>query len=269
MLNGSHVASKGAAIIQIYSKRYMEIIKLKLKLTNCYLSPINDNKYLLIDTGYEWEWHTFKQKLNNLKININDISYLLLTHHHDDHSGLVTILIEQNPDIIIILHHLCSDYLKLGKHVHPSIFWYINKKIAFILALKAKFDKKWTHSFPKYEGRSSDILIKEDISLKDLGINIVGEIIETNGHSSDHISLILDNAICICGDAAANFLQFAGTKYCIISLDDWDKFYKSWDKIINMNVRKIYPAHGKEFNIVKLQKNLRKNKKKNLVQIKG
>jgi hydroxyacylglutathione hydrolase len=241
---------------------------LRLKLTNCYLVPI-DSKYLLVDTGYEWEWDTFQKGLNELNVKISDIDYLLLTHHHDDHSGLITNLIEINPKIRIILHQLCSEYLKLGKHVHPSEFWHMNKRISIILSIKAKFDKKWTHSFPIYNGRESDIIINSDTNLKDIGVNLKGRIIETPGHSLDQIALILDNGICICGDSASNFLHFAGLKYGLISIDNWDYFYQSWDKIIDSNVNKIYPAHGESFDVIKLKKNLRKNKKENMVLYKG
>jgi len=241
---------------------------LRLKLTNCYLVPVN-SKYLLVDTGYEWEWDTFQKGLDELNVRISDIEFLLLTHHHDDHSGLITNLIEINPKIRIIVHHLCSDYLKVGKHVHPSEFWHMNKQISIILSIKAKFDKKWTHSFPKYDGRDSDIIINGDTNLKDIGINLNGRIIETPGHSLDQIALILDSKVCICGDSASNFLHFAGLKYGLISIDNWDYFYQSWDKIIDSNVNKIYPSHGECFDVIKLQKNLRKNKKENMVLYKG
>ena len=241
---------------------------LKLKLTNCYLIPI-ESSYILVDTGYEWEWDTFQKGLEELNVRISDIDYLLITHHHDDHSGLITNLIEVNPKIRVIMHHLCSDYLKLGKHVHPSEFWHINKRISYILAIKARFDKKWTHSFPIYLGRDSDIIIKSDTQLKDIGIKLAGRIIETPGHSLDQIALILDNGICICGDAASNFLHFAGLKYGLISIDNWDDFYLSWEKIIDLNVTEIYPAHGKAFDMIKLKNNLRKNKKENMVVYKG
>lgn len=237
---------------------------LKLKLTNCYLIPL-DSKYILIDTGYEWEWETFQKGLDELNVRISDVDYLLLTHHYDDHSGLLTDLIDANPKIRIIVHHLCSDYLKIGKHVHPSKFWHINKRILFLLAVKARFDKKWSHSFPIYKGRDSDIIIKGDTDLKDIGINLNGRIIETPGHSLDQIAFILDNGICICGDSASNFLHFAGLKYGLVSIDNWDYFYQSWEKIIDSSVNKIYPAHGECFDVIKLKDNLRKNKRENMV----
>lgn len=237
---------------------------LKLKLTNCYLIPIN-SKYLLIDTGYEWEWDSFKEKLEKLQIQLSNIAYLVITHHHDDHSGLINNLIAHNHDIVVIASRQCFEYLKLGRHVHPQEFGHINKRIHFILAVKGKFDKKWTHAFPKFEFRGNDIIIENDISFEDLGISLNGKIIKTPGHSSDQISVILDDKSCICGDAAANFLQFAGTKYGLISLDNWDDFYNSWEKIISLNVETIYPSHGKKFSVDKLKKNLRKCKKDNMV----
>ena len=66
------------------------------------------------------------------------------------------------------------------------------------------------------------------------------------------------------GDAASNFLRFAGTKYCIISVNDLDEYYSSWDKILNRRVSQIYPSHGKSFPVKKLSDNLRKNKISNM-----
>ncbi len=239
--------------------------KLKLKVTNCYLLPV-DSKYLLIDTGYDWEWASFLDKLEYANILISEIAYLLITHHHDDHSGLIKYLTDKNPDIIVIASRKCYQYLKQGKHVHPDTFGHINKRIHFILTVKGKLDKKWSHSFPAYECKDKDIIIDNDISFNDLGLNINGKIITTPGHSIDQISVITDNKMCFCGDAAADLLRFAGTKYALISIDNWNDFYNSWDKIISHDVQTIYPSHGKDFSIDKLKKNLRRCKKENMVK---
>jgi hydroxyacylglutathione hydrolase len=113
--------------------------------------------------------------------------------------------------------------------------------------------------------RNEDIVINGDTNLKDIGINIDGKIIVTPGHTDDSISLILADGSCYCGDAAANFFQFAGAKYCVIFVYDLDEYYKSWVKILHENSRIIYPAHGKPFEAECLQKNLYKNKKENIV----
>ena len=49
------------------------------------------------------------------------------------------------------------------------------------------------------------------------------------------------------GDAAANFLQFAGTKHCIIYLEDLDQYYQSWVRILEAGAKRIFPAHGEPF----------------------
>ena len=47
---------------------------LKLKLTNYYLIPVN-SRYLLADTGYEWEWDTFQKRLDEFNVRISDIIF--------------------------------------------------------------------------------------------------------------------------------------------------------------------------------------------------
>ncbi len=241
---------------------------IKLGLTNCFLIPLN-SKYLLVDTAYEREWKTFQKRLNDVNVKISDIGYLLLTHHHDDHSGLMNKLVESNPQIKIIAYQKAKDYLKLGENVRYPGQSYINKRVGFILGILSKiYKEKAQHAFPAFDIREKDILINEDTNLEDIGINIKGKVILTRGHTDDSISLVLDDGSCFCGDAAANFAQFAGTRYCIVMICDLEEYYRSWVKILNENPRIIYPAHGKPFEAVCLQKNLYKNKKENTVLLK-
>jgi len=242
----------------------MEIKTIHLKFTNCFLIP-TETKYLLIDTGYEFEWQDFTEGLKTNNVHINDIKYLLLTHHHDDHAGLLNNITQVNPDITIIASKLAKEYLAQGKHVNFRGAGYINKRIAFVLKLKSILNKNWTHTFPKFIMRSHDILIEKDCDLAELKINLNGKILLTPGHTRDSISLLLDNGYCFSGDAAANFLHFLGSKYCVISVNDLNEYYNSWEKIIDNKALIIFPAHGKSFTVDKLVKNLRKNKKQNMV----
>lgn len=43
----------------------MEIINLKLNVTNCFLIKC-EMKYVLIDTGYEYEWNLFCKRLKEV-----------------------------------------------------------------------------------------------------------------------------------------------------------------------------------------------------------
>ncbi|MCT4613846.1 MAG: MBL fold metallo-hydrolase [Marinifilaceae bacterium] len=243
----------------------MEIIKLKLSVTMCFLLPIG-NKYLLIDTGYERDKDMFFQKLQSLNISINDIAYLLLTHHHDDHAGLLNEVKTRNQDCRIIMHSKAPALLEKGKN-DMTRGGIINSRANMIMKISKKLNKDWDYSFPPYKVDNNDIIINGDTALKNIGIEIPGKIIYTPGHSDDSISLLLDNGNCFVGDAAANMLQFTGAKYCVIFITDLQQYYQSWEKIIKENAQMIYPAHGKPFKIDKLKNNLYKNKKEKVISL--
>ncbi|MBP2656254.1 MAG: hypothetical protein H6Q73_3823 [Firmicutes bacterium] len=81
------------------------------------------------------------------------------------------------------------------------------------------------------------------------------------------ITILFDDGDALVGDAAANMLQFAGTKYCVIGLNDLDEYYRSWQKVIACNAQRIFPAHGNPFSVEKLRENIGKNKKQNIVMM--
>jgi len=242
----------------------MDIKTLKLKVTNCYLVRA-DRHYLLVDTGYGYEWPLFCQRLREAGVGLDEIGYVLLTHHHDDHAGLLNTIVERNPNVRVIVSACGADLLGTGKHFHTAEAGYINRRIGFLLALKGRFDKKWTHAFPPYRVRAHDLLIMGDIRFEELGIPLAGSIVETPGHSPDHLSVLLDDGDCLAGDAAANFLQWAGAKYCVIAVDDLDQYYASWRKMIDAGARLVFPAHGKPFAGEALRQSLGKHRKEDMV----
>lgn len=247
----------------------MKIIKLKLSVTNCYLIKSGE-KYILFDTGYEYEWELFCKRLKEAGVSISEISHIILTHHHDDHCGLLNRILKENSDIKVVMSYLAKDLLLKGENDRSHGGRLINKRIGFIwrlngkrfkimLTLKKYIDPKTNLKFPPYKLREKDIIISGDTRLKDIGIGLDGTIIETPGHTIDSISVIFDDGDSIVGDAAANMLRFAGTKYCVIFISDIDEYYNSWRKIISQDAKQIFPAHGEQFLAEKLKENIGKN----------
>ncbi len=243
----------------------MKIVNLKLNETVCYLVPI-DNKYLLIDTGYQKHKNLFYKRLKDLNISINDIAYVLLTHHHDDHSGLLNEIKIHNPSCRIIMHVKAIPHLQKGKDDLINCK-YINARVGMMIKIVKRFNKEWDFAFPPYKVHSNDIVIEKETTLKAIGINIPGKIIYTPGHTDDSITLLLGNGMCFAGDAASNMLRFMGTKYCVIFIEDLKQYYKNWERLIKQNVKTIYSAHGKPFGIEKLKNNLYKNKEEQMVKV--
>ena len=242
----------------------MDLKVLKLKVTNCYLVCV-DRQYLLVDTGYEYEWSLFCQRLQEAGVSLDEIGYVLLTHHHDDHSGLLNNIVAANPSVKVMVSQHAPEILATGKHFHTAEAGYINRRIGLLLSLKGRFDKKWTHTFLPYHVRKNDVLITGETRFEEVGIPLAGRIIETPGHSPDHLSVLFDDGDSLAGDAVANFLQWAGAKYCVIAVDDLDQYYASWQKIISGGAQRIFPSHGKPFASEALQRNLGKHKKENMV----
>jgi glyoxylase-like metal-dependent hydrolase (beta-lactamase superfamily II) len=253
----------------------MEKICINLSVTNCYLLPTLQHKYVLIDTGYAEDWNLFSKRLKQTGIGLDKISHIILTHHHDDHCGLLNPIIQANPDIQVVMSALAKDLLLVGKNDRTHGGGIINRNVEKILAfkqtylswvLKRDIKKENNLLFPIYHLREKDILIKEDQSLEKIGIHLPGKIIATPGHSTDSISILFDDGDCFIGDAAANFMQFAGTNYCVIFVQDLETYYQSWSKVIAEKAQIIYPAHGGAFRVERLIENLGKNKTGDLVR---
>jgi hydroxyacylglutathione hydrolase len=255
----------------------METISLKLTATNCYLLKTGDN-WILIDTGYEVDWDLLCKRLQEASVEFSQISHIILTHHHDDHCALLNYLIKENNNIRVVMEALAKDLLTKGENDNTHPYHFINKRIKIlwsfqfkrfllILATKKYIAKKDNLKFPPYLVRERDILITGDTRLKEIGIDLNGVILMTPGHTIDSISVLLDDGDGFVGDAAANMLQFAGTKYCVIGVSDLDEYYRSWQKFMAGGAKRIFPAHGKAFPVEKLRANIGKNKKQNMVMI--
>lgn len=249
----------------------MNIIPLKLSLTNCFLVKTGD-RYILVDTGHEADWELFCKRLKETGVGFSQISHIFLTHHDGDHSGLLNQIINENSKIQVVMSHFAKALLEKGENDSTRGKRLITKRIKLLWPLQLNrlitmlttgkhIDKKGYEKFAPYYVRNVDHLIANQTRLEEIGIPLGGVIIETPGHTIDSISILFDDGDALVGDAAANMLQFAGTKNCVVISEDWDEYYRSWQKMIAGDARRIFPAHGNPFPVEKLSKNMLKNEK--------
>jgi hydroxyacylglutathione hydrolase len=253
----------------------MNIIPLKLSVTTCFLVTAGD-LYVLIDTGYEDDWDLFQRRLSECRVELSQICHIILTHHHNDHCGLLRNILWENDSIRVVMSQQCKDLLLKGKNDLYRV-GFLNGRIALLMTfglvpylswrLKKVIPVAKLQTFPAYRLRNSDIAVTRDTGLREFGIPLDGKIMETPGHTADSISILFDNGDCLIGDAASNeeVMQFLGAKYCADVITDMDAVYKSWEKIIAAGALWIYPAHGSPFTVNKLIRNIGKNKAENLV----
>jgi glyoxylase-like metal-dependent hydrolase (beta-lactamase superfamily II) len=251
----------------------MEIITLRLSFTNDYLFR-NGDSWVLVDTGYAEDRALFERRLAEAGVAISDISHLILTHHHDDHAGLLNWLVERNPQIAVVMSALSRELLLVGHNDLSHGGGLINRKIARLIGLKrfvvflktGRLPRKDANlGFEPYAVRENDILLSCEVRLRDIGIQAEGAILATPGHTVDSVSVLFDDGDCLAGDSAADMLSFAGTHHCVIFVMNLGQYYESWRLLLSRGARRILPAHGKAFPAGLLERDMGKNRPEEMV----
>lgn len=221
------------------------------RIVNSWLYPIQDG-FVLIDTGYEKGFKHFKKQLSKFNIDIKNIRYIFLTHAHDDHAGFINQVLEESPDTKLVMSDKSLEILYKGQN---SFIGGCTSHIAFLFCQIMKLFGKGTHCFPplKQEFGKRYILVSDD-NRKYIEKELNGKIIYTPGHTADSISLLLNSGVLFCGDSAMN--GFPSIRKITIFAENKITFANSWERIINIKPKMIYPGHGKPFKYSKLEKNL-------------
>lgn len=223
-------------------------VLIKLFFTNCYLIKGKDS-FLLIDCGGRGNKKLLKKKLARLGLKASQIRYLVLTHHHNDHCGMLPFLMTENPSLRVIMSERCSQFLQGGRNVrHPSER-YANKTLAIIMGFYLGIQKN-PDSFQPFYPRPQDIIIKQDDDTMLPKLGFSGQIILTPGHTEDSLSIIAEDTAFV-GDAARNFLSFTGSPYYPIIYYNESSCLESMGRIINHGIRVVCPSHGKPFAVEK------------------
>lgn len=222
---------------------------ISLSATNCFLI-YTPKGYLLVDCGYLHNQKIFRIHLRKLGVSFTDIKYLMLTHHHRDHCGLVHFLKKANPAIKAIMSEKCAQYLQKGDYGISANSRYANPRLGRIISLYTRLGKFTAEPEP-YFAADNDIIIRNDDYAFPQESGLDGRIILTPGHTDDSISLIVGEHAFI-GDAARNMLNFTGAPYRPILAEDLEECYASWEKLKTSAARILYPSHGSPFAIEKL-----------------
>lgn len=242
----------------------MKIIRIPLSVGSIDLIPCI-NGYLQVDTGYARDYPAYRRGLKKASIEISQIKYLFLTHHHDDHAGFLNDL-TRDIQVTIIANHMAMELLLTGKNDKMRGDGWVSPLIRTLAETKMRFDRNWTLEFPPFALRGQDILIQGDNCeiLRKIGVS--GDILYTPGHCMDHQVLLLESGETFCGDAAASILLFAGSHYCTVFMTNMEESYQSWQKMLNAGARIIYPSHGKPFPAARLKEHMGKIKTSDLIR---
>lgn len=186
------------------------ITKLKYGNTNTYL--VNN---LLIDTDNAGTLPKFFKAIKQNGIQFDMIKYVLATHYHPDHIGIICELMERGVKLLLLEHQI--------EHVHFSDGIFAREPQ---LGFKPIDESKATVIDC---GESRDFLNK---------IGIQGEVIPTASHSTDGIAVILDDGNCFVGDLEPPEYIGAYEKNAALQAD--------WEQIFIRDPKIVYFGHANE-----------------------
>ena len=170
---------------------------------------------LLIDTDYAGTLPLFYRAIKEHSIRVRDIDYVLATHYHPDHIGLIGELMKHGVKLLVLdtqlsYIHFSDELFKRDKRIH----------------------------YEPITAETATVIRSEDSRsfLKSIGID--GEIVVTPSHSEDSVSLILDRGACFVGDLEP--VEYLG------GYEQNEKLKRDWDLIMRYTPKVIHYAHANE-----------------------
>ena len=190
------------------------VTRIRYGNTNTFLIR-GDKGSILVDTDYAGTLQGFYRTIKSLDIKVTDITYVLATHYHPDHMGIVSELMEQGIKLIIMESQTGSVHYSDEIFARDPHLGYkpIDETQALVLAID----------------ESREFLDK---------IGIQGEIISTPSHSEDSISVMLDDGTCLVGDLEP--LEY------LAAYEDNKELKSDWDTVLGFSPKRICYAHANE-----------------------
>jgi glyoxylase-like metal-dependent hydrolase (beta-lactamase superfamily II) len=217
-----------------------------LGAVNCYLIETTAG-YFLVDTGCSFRRRMLERGLENAGCMPGDLKLILLTHGDFDHTGSAGYL-RQKYGAKIAMHSGDAGMAESGN-------MFSNRKADSALINKVASQ---IYGFGLSERFSTDIFLDERTDLIEYGFP--GSILSIPGHSSGSIGILTagsdtDNAAepaaanrvhraLFCGDLLVN----SGRRPALNSIiDDHAAAVASLEKLRSMEIRTVFPGHGKPF----------------------
>jgi glyoxylase-like metal-dependent hydrolase (beta-lactamase superfamily II) len=189
------------------------VTKLKYGNTNTYF--IRGAKgSILLDTDYAGTLQMFYKEIKKNGIALKDITYILATHYHPDHMGLVGELVNMGVKFLVM------DTQVPNLHFSDEIFSR-DKALRFL---------------PSVPEDKAEVIACKDSRAFLAALGIEGEIVSTPSHSEDSITLVLDNGDCFVGDLEP--MEF---------MDGYEEnkaLQSDWEKVMSFSPKVIHYGHA-------------------------
>ncbi len=206
---------------------------------NCYLIRA-ESHFVLIDTGVSTSQKRLDQSLKRAGCQPGDLRLILVTHGDFDHIGNAA-------------HLRAVSGCKIAMHADDAPMaecgdMFIGRRrpgfpVSRIMAGVAGFG--WLQRF------TPDLLLRDGDDLSALGLEAL--VISIPGHSRGSVAILTADGDLFCGDLLESTREPAINSM----MDDVAAGHASLDRLRRLNIRMVYPGHGRPFMLEELVKKRR------------
>jgi len=205
---------------------------IELTFVNAFLIKINEG-FILIDTGVSMYWEKLESELIAVGSLPDKIKLVIITHGDFDHTGNCAKL-QEKYKCKIAMHKDDAFMAENGVFPKRKVKTFTAKIFMYIRKLK----RRGKFTFDKFK---PDVYLTEGQDLKEYGLN--AKIIHIPGHTKGSIGIITDDGILFAGDIFTNRKKPDTATY----IENSGELKNSMNRLKTMNIKTIYPGHGKPF----------------------
>ena len=216
----------------------MEIKHLALGMVNAYLIK-NKNDFFLIDTGLAMSRSKLEKAIEQEGVKPTDIKLIIITHADIDHIGNCAYL-QKKYGLKIAVHEADAGLCRTGnRNLNRKRKSSLLKKIIKPMILGLIY-KPMMKKFP-LEAFEPDIILSDGQDFDNIGLN--AKVIHIPGHSMGSIGILTADGDFFSGDTINN-----RKKPTIADIvENETALAVSIEKIKTLNIKNVFPGHGKPF----------------------
>ena len=197
---------------------------------NCYLMK-TETGYFLIDTGIAKRRGQLERELQEAGCQPGDLKLIIITHGHLDHAGNTAHLREKYA-VKIAMHKGDYSMVESGDMFVDARGGVMIGLVGFLMKVLGLSD---------YEKFTPDIFLEDSQDLSSYGLDAT--IIHTPGHSKGSIGILTTGGDLFCGDLLVNMDKPAKNTL----IDDPVEYVASVERLRTLEIKTVYPGHGKPF----------------------
>ncbi len=208
-----------------------------LMTVNCYLVKIPSG-FILIDTGLPKRRSDLMRELETAGCKPGDLRLIIVTHGHSDHNGSSAYLRERY-DAKIAMHGGDSAMTESGD-MFVGMKGLTVSVIRLLLPLVG---------MSRYDRFRPDIVLGDGHDLSEHGFD--ARVVHIPGHSKGSIGVLTAGGDLFCGDILTNTDRPAKNTL----IDDSAELDASIEKLTALEIKTVYPGHGKPFRMEQFREN--------------